>query len=353
MISAGQIQNLTVKLKNAERVAFSWFSTDAATTQFKVEIYNSERVLVASLTNDKDYWNYWLAYYDDYTPVENEHYASSQYILRHPQVTKGAAWYSNTVSIGGFEYALVEGTYFIVVTGLGSNGEITEDPAEIEVELKQIQEQEDEEGNIMLNIIGMEAALITQSDFSDIDRPWWLLLFYSGVDETSDGLPSVWITIDSGKEDAISGEYSLEKGNVYININGDNNCLVDTKGDYSGYLFATDVDLKLDFSGFYQPYIQAYGYYLGTYTGSFKMPTEGGKTYVANFNNLLCSSFTYATINNENLKKDFIMMFGEDVHTAINNVENSSVKTEKVLENGNIFILRNGKRYTTTGLEIK
>ena len=353
LVSAEQIQTLTVKVKNATKVAFTWFSTNPNTTQFKVEILNSENVLVASLTCDKDYWNYWFAFYDDYTPVENEHYASTQYILRHSLVTKGEAWNGSTVSLGGYEYGLVEGTYYIVVTGLGSNNSVTEEAATLEVVIKQIQEQEDEDGNIMLNVIGMEAAYITQSDFSDIDHPWWLLLFYTGQDETSDGYPIVWITIDSGREDAISGEYSLQKGNVYININGDNNCFVDRTGNYADYLFAKDVDLKLDFSGFYQPYVQSDGYYLGTYTGSFKIETESGKTYVANFNNQLCSSFTYATINNANKDKDFILMLGEDTHTGLENISNSPSKPVKVLENGNVYILRQGKRFTITGNEVR
>ena len=349
-VNAEQIQNLTVKVKNAEKVTFSWFSTNPSTTQFKVEILDASKTLVASLTNDKDYWNDWQAFFDDYTPTENEHYASSQYILRHTYVVKGDAWNKSTTALGGYEYGLVEGTYFIVVTGLGSDNSVTEEAATLEVVIKQVQQQEDENGNIQLNIIGFEAALITPSDFSDIDRPFWLLLFYTGADETSDGYPIVWITIDSGKEDAISGTYSKALNNVLISP--DNNCFVDLDGSFANYQWASDVELNVDFVSFYQPYVYE-GYHYGVYSGSFKMPTEGGKTYIASFNNMLCNSFTYATLNMENAKKEYVGMYGEDMPDSIDNISEPSAKPVKVVENGNIFILRNGKRYSIMGAEVK
>lgn len=358
MVSAEQIQSLTVKIRNAEKVAFSWFSTNPNTTKFKVDILNSERALVVTMTNDKDYWDN-HAYMEDYTTAENEYYSSSERILFAVAATssaaaKGEAWNSSTTS-QGWSYKLLEGVYYIIVTGLGADNSVTEEPAELQVELKQIQNQEDEDGNIMLNVIGMEAALITASDFSDIDRPWWLLIFFTGEDQTSDGYPQVWITIDSGKEDAISGQYSLVKNNVYLKSDdNDNNCLlIPDDSQNPTYQFATDVELDLKFSGFYQPFIQSDGYYLGTYTGSFKMTTKAGKTYIADFNNQLCSSFTYATINNANKDKDFILMLGEDTHTGLENISNSPSKPVKVLENGNVYILRQGKRFTITGNEVR
>ncbi len=349
-VNAEQIQNLKVKIKNAEKVTFSWFSTNPSTTQFKVEILDNNKTLVASLTNDKDYWNDWQAFFDDYTPTENEHYASSQYILRHIYVVKGDAWNKSTKPLGGYEYGLVEGTYFIVVTGLDSNNNVTEEAATLEVEIKQVQQQEDEEGNIQLNIIGFEAALITPSDFSDIDKPYWLLLFYTGIDDTSDGLPIVWITIDSGKEDAISGTYSKALNNVLISP--DNNCFVDLDGDFANYQWASDVELNVNFVSYYQPFVIE-GFYYGVYSGSFKMATEGGKTYVATFNNMLCNSYTYATINLDNAKKGYVGMYGEELFSGIDKTTEPTVKPAKVLENGNIYIIRNGKRYSIMGAEMR
>ena len=354
VVNAEQIQNLTVKTRNASKVAFSWFSTNPNTTQFKVEILNSEKVLVVSMTKDKDYWNDWHAWWDDYTPAENEHYSTSERILfaisaTNPDAQKGDAWNSSTTP-DGMSYKLVEGTYYIVVTGLGSDNSVTEEPATLEVELKQTQNTEDEEGNIQLNIIGLEAAYITEKDFNDIDHPWWLLIFYTGADETADGLPEVWLTINSGREDAISGTYSAALNNV--SLSPDNNCFVDLDGAYANYQFASDVELDLKFSGFYQPFVNE-GYYYGTYTGSFKVVTESGKTYIASFNNMLCNSYTYATINESNVNKEYIGMYGEDeIFNAIINVEDE-VQPTKVIENGNMYILRNGKRYTVTGAQVK
>ena len=353
MVNAEQIQTLSVKLKNASKVGFSWFSTAAGTTQFKVEILNSEKVAVVTQVEDKDYWNYWHAYYDDYQYAENEHYAASDRTLfsasvGRSSVVKGDAW--NTSTIGSSSAPeLAEGTYYIRVTGLGSDNSVTEETAELEVELKQNQLEEDEDGNIMLNVIGFEAGLITEKDFSELTEPWWLLLFYTGVDETSDGLPIVWITINSGSEDAISGKYSRALNNVYIK-NGDNNCFVDLTGNYADYQFASDVELDLNFAGFYQPYVNE-GYHYGTYSGSFKITTEAGKTYVGSFNNMLCNSSTYATLFLENIKKEFVGMYGEDVPNKLENVTETS-QPVKVFENGNVYILRNGKRYNMMGVQV-
>ncbi len=352
-VNAAQIQNLTVKLKNASKVGFSWFSTASGTTQFRVEIQNSERVPVVTATEDKDYWNYWHAYYDDYQYAENEHYAASDRLLfsasvGRSSVVKGNAW-NTSVTGSSMAPELAEGIYYIIVTGLGSDNSVTEEAAEIQVELKQVQEQEDEDGNIQLNVIGFEAAFISTSDFSDIDHPWWLLMFYTGVDETSDGLPVVSITVNSGREDAISGKYSDLLNNVYLSP--DNNCYINFDGDSRNYVFASHVELNLDFAGFYQPYVSQ-GYHYGTYAGSFKFVGNNGKTYVASFNNMLCNSYTFATIYQPNAQKDFVGMYGEDVQNNLETVTDMQ-QPAKIFENGNLYIQRDGKRYTVAGTQVK
>ena len=353
MVNAEQIQNVTVKLINASKVGFSWFSTNPSTTQFRVEILDADKVLVASMTNEKSYWNYWHAFYDDYTPAENEHYSSTEYILRSTTATKGDSFDKCTFydgSFGGYGYGLVEGTYFIVVTGLGADNSVTEESATLEVELKKVQEQEDEEGNIQLNVIGLEAAYMTEY-VTDKEQPW-LIIFYTGVDETSDGLPQVWITVDTKRESAISGTYSKALGNAYIDEDDNqNNCFVNTDGKTEGLVYATDVELNIDFVGFYQPYV-AQGYHYGVYSGSFKLVGKNGKTYVASFNQMLCNSFTYETLLLSNSEKDFVGMYDEDLESKIDNVIETS-QPAKVLENGHIYILRNGKRYTITGTEVR
>lgn len=352
MVNAEQIQSLSVKLKNASKVGFSWFSTAVGTTQFKVEILNSEKVAVVTQVEDKDYWNYWHAYYDDYQYAENEHYAASDRTLfsasvGRSSVVKGDAWNTSTTGSSSAP-ELAEGTYYIRVTGLGSDNNVTEETAEISVVLAKTQQQEDEDGNIMLNIIGFEAALITEKDFSDLEHPWWLLIFYTGEDETSDGMPQVWVTVNTGREDAISGNYSAALNNLYLSP--DNNCYINTDGNQSGLIFAKDVQLDLNFSGFYQPYVSQ-GYHYGTYSGSFKFIGKNGKNYVASFNNMLCNSFTYATLTYENAKKDFVGMYGEDVPNKLENVTETS-QPVKVFENRNVYILRNGKRYNMMGVQV-
>lgn len=352
-ISAEQIQNLNVKLKNTKQVSFSWLSTNPNTTQFRVEILDSERVAVVTATEDKDYWNDWHAWYEDYTPTENEHYASSARLLfsasvGRSSVVKGDSW--NKCTTGSYQSPeLVKGTYYIIVTGLGSDNSVTEESAELMVELKEVQEQEDEEGNVMLNVIGFEAALITEKDFSDVVEPLWLLIFYTGVDETSDGMPQLWITINSGREDAISGTYSAANNNLILAP--ENNCYINTDGTEAGLIFAKDVQLQLNFAGFYQPFVSQ-GYHYGTYTGSFKFIGENGKTYVASFNSMLCNSYTYATLTLENAKKEYVGMYGEDVPNKLDNLSETS-QPQKVFENGNVYILRNGKRYNMMGAQVK
>ena len=200
------------------------------------------------------------------------------------------------------------------------------------------------EGTTTLNAWGMN-AIYFESD-SKANHYGWLILFETGA-LNGTGLPEPWFYIYSDHEYGIAGTYSPALGNMAISATKGEDSQMNMDGTQNGTVQATDGELKLEFEGFDYEY-QQLGYFIPYYSGTFKMTCSDGKSYYAQFNNLICPAFPYEEWTSE--EKHFISMLGDDPSLqGIESVQNSDVRIQKVLRDGQLYIIREGVEYTVMG----
>ena len=171
----------------------------------------------------------------------------------------------------------------------------------------------------------------------------WFLEFYTGDDGIA-GYPVPYFLIYTAKPAAISGVYNVARNNIDIE-----SCYMETSAQQ--YLLSTDAEIRLAFDGFDEDrYDQGYRY--GYYTGSFRLVGEDGKTYVAKFMELLCSSFSYSSWDAGLLEHEGMWDEDPDVPQTVDNVLAGEGAT-KVIENGAMLILRDGKKYNVVGARVE
>lgn len=101
----------------------------------------------------------------------------------------------------------------------------------------------------------------------------------------------------------------------------------------------------------------------GTYTGTVKydsgytanVTVNAGATWVLNANTSICKLVNNGTIvtNGYTLTTTSSSGSGTQVVTGLNDVYSNDNKSQKVIENGQVLILKNGKKYTTLGTEVE
>ena len=84
------------------------------------------------------------------------------------------------------------------------------------------------------------------------------------------------------------------------------------------------------------------------------MTCKNGKTYVAEFTNLLCNSQSYESLIGQ-AAQDYISMWDEDPDPlmAVESDQTSEISCQKVLQNGQMVIIRGGKKYSAIGSVIE
>lgn len=205
------------------------------------------------------------------------------------------------------------------------------------------------EDAIVLNVLSMDAMYYelpaTDPDYREGQYVWFIEF---GTGEETVGYPMPWITIYSNKERAISGVYNVARNNVILE-----NTLLNTTGKESGFIFADDVELKLQFDGMDEEY---YPYY----TGSFRFVGEDGKTYIGKFFEQQCRAYTYASISTGTLEG--LIMWDEDPNANpgedpwIQGLESvvPAEQATKLLHHGTLFIVMpDGKIYNANGLRVR
>ena len=122
-------------------------------------------------------------------------------------------------------------------------------------------------------------------------------------------------------------------------------------------LEGTDSEVRLQFDGFDEVEV-ASGYSLtqAFYTGSFRLVGADGKTYVGRFMELMCSSGDFTNYASGN-PSTHITLYDEDpsyfAGQGIETIATPSKDAQKVLRDGQLLILRDGKTYNVLGTAIK
>ena len=118
---------------------------------------------------------------------------------------------------------------------------------------------------------------------------------------------------------------------------------------------ATDAEVRLQFVAYDDDKAAQGGYRYGYYTGQFRILAEDGKTYVGKFMELFCNSYNYSTAGSIRDHKgmwdedpDYIVPFQD-----IERVQDSELSIQKVLINGQIYIIRENAIYTIQGVRVK
>ena len=152
--------------------------------------------------------------------------------------------------------------------------------------------------------------------------------------------------IYSQKDDAISGTYNVSRGNIDIS-----ECGMDMTGKQADAVDAVEAELRLQFDGFDEDKVEQ-GYYYGYYTGQFRIVGKDGKTYVGKFMEVYCNSFNFSSYGASYL--DYRGMYGEDENDpqAVETVVAGEGAT-KVIENGAMYIIREGVKYNVVGARIQ
>ena len=207
------------------------------------------------------------------------------------------------------------------------------------------------EDAIVMNVWGMEAGYLDQyvSQFP-AGKYGWMVMFATG-EEGGTGMPMPSFLIYTDKEGAISGVYNTTRGNIDLE-----SCYINTNGTQAGCIMATDAEVRLQFVAYDDDKAAQGGYRYGYYTGQFRMVCTDGNTYVGKFMEQFCNSYNYSTAGSS--IRDHKGMWDEDPdYIAPQGIEtvtgNPSPVTRKVLINGQILILRDGKAYTLTGQRVE
>ena len=207
------------------------------------------------------------------------------------------------------------------------------------------------EDAVVMNVWGMEAGYLDQYvDSFPENKFGWMVMFATG-EEGGTGMPMPYFLIYTDKENAISGVYNVARGNIDLE-----SCYLNTNGTPAGCVMATDAELRLQFVGYDDEKAEQGGYRYGYYTGQFRLVAEDGQTYVGKFMEMFCNSYNYSTVGSS--IRDHKGMWDEDPDyvvpfQGIESVPNSEDRIQKVLIDGNIYILRDNVIYDIRGQRVR
>ena len=206
------------------------------------------------------------------------------------------------------------------------------------------------EDAVVMNVWGMEAGYLDQyvSQFP-AGKYGWMVMFATG-EEGGTGMPMPYFLIYTTQENAISGVYNVTRGNIDLE-----SCYINTNNTPAGCIMATDAEVRLQFVAYDDDKAAAGPYRYGYYTGQFRLVGTDGKTYVGKFMEQFCNSFNYSTAGSS--IRDHKGMWDEDpdyiAPEGIERVQHTESGIQKVIQDGQLFILRDGKRYNVTGGLVK
>ena len=206
------------------------------------------------------------------------------------------------------------------------------------------------EDAIELNVWTIEAAYMdAASGYDSEGRYAWYISLATG-EEGGNGLPSPIFMIYSDKQYAISGVYNASRGNIDLI-----NCGMDMTGSQADAVDAVEAELRLQFDGYDEEKAEQ-GYRYGYYTGQFRLVGKNGKTYVGKFMEQFCNSFNFSSYGAVYL--EHVGMWDEDPdyvppYEGIENIVAPAEGVQKILLDGQLYILRDGKVYNAAGVQVR
>ena len=241
-------------------------------------------------------------------------------------------------------------TWTVQAFNQGSNGNYFEASNAIEGNSFVTKATDIPEDAVVMNVWGFEAAYLdTYADQFPEGKYGWYITFATG-DEDGTGYPLVSFLLYTTKEFAISGVYNVARANIDLE-----SCYLNVDGQQANAIWGTDAEVRLQFDG-YDDEKAEYGYRYGYYTGSFRIVGNDGKTYVAKFMELFCNSFNYSTY--DAVYRDHKGMWDEDpdyvIPFGIEEVRlDKAVDGQKLLIDGQLIIVRDGKAFNALGTRVK
>ncbi len=199
---------------------------------------------------------------------------------------------------------------------------------------------------IVMDVWGMEAAYLDEyvDQFPEGKYGWYIT--FATDEATGTGYPMPTFLIYTDKERAISGVYNVARGGIDAE-----SCYINVTGKQEDAIMATDAELRLQFDGYDEEKAEA-GYAYGYYTGSFRFVGADGKTYIGKFMEQFCNSFNFSTYGSI---RDHVGMYDEDPNAlwGIENIDLSETDPHKVMIDGILYIVRDGKVYNVQGSRVK
>ena len=205
------------------------------------------------------------------------------------------------------------------------------------------------EDAVVMEVWGMEAAYMDgyEDQFPEGLYGWYITFATNEAGGT--GYPMPTFLIYTAKERAISGVYNVARGNIDLE-----SCYINVTGRQADAVLATDAELRLQFDGYDEEKAEQGPYRYGYYTGSFRIVGADGKTYVGKIFEQFCNSFNFSTYGTI---RDHVGMWDEDPdyipEQGIESIQNSDIRTQKVIENGVLYLIYNGAKYNIQGLRVK
>lgn len=235
-------------------------------------------------------------------------------------------------------------TWTVQAFNVGSNGNYFEASKPVDGNAFETKAADIPEDAIVLNVWKIAAAYMDVPDLYDTGgRHAWYISLATG-EEDGKGLPSPIFMIYSNKDDAISGVYNVSRGNIDLS-----ECGMDMTGEQADAVDAVEAELRLQFDGFDEDKIEQ-GYYYGYYSGQFRIVGKDGKTYVGKFMEVYCNSFNFSSFGAAYL--DYVGMYGEDSDPQAVETVVACEGATKVIENGAMYIIREGVKYDVVGRQI-
>lgn len=202
------------------------------------------------------------------------------------------------------------------------------------------------EDAIELNVIGLNAYYIEpNTQWYQEGKNAWILQF--GLDNA--GFNFAWFLVYTNNTFALSGVYNLTRAN----LDGDNDAIYLTGNDS---IIGVDSEIRLQFDGYDEVEVtDSYSVTQAYYTGSFRLVDKNGKTYIGRFMELMCSSgdFTNYASGNPSNHIDLVDEDPSYFYQGIEEVVAGSQNGKKVLHNGQLLIIRDGKAYNVLGTLVK
>ncbi len=201
---------------------------------------------------------------------------------------------------------------------------------------------------VLLDVTGMNAYYIEpNTQYYQDGKNSWILQF--GL--ATEGYNYAWFLAYTNSSLALSGVYNTARGN----LDSESIAIFPVSGSD---IIGTEADVRLQFDGFDEEEISnGYTVTQAYYTGSFRLVGNDGKTYVGKFMELKCNSGDFTNYSAGN-PSNHITLSDEDPdyepYQAIGNIAVPTDKAQKVLHEGQLYILRpDGAIYNATGVRVK